>query len=476
MIMELRPETKLGELLKEYPFLLEFLPTLSPNYEALKNPVLRRTMLNRATLKMIAGRGDMPLEDLITAIEGAIGDAEAPSDEERMEVLKGIIRDLHAGVEMEILRDRFARLCEHVSPTEIAQMEQSLIDEGLAEEEVKRLCDVHVEVFKQSLDTQESPATPAGHPVHNFMAENRATENILDEIDGITGEIGRHPSPETVAAHREALADLVARLSEIEKHYIRKENQLFPRLEAKGMSGPSQVMWAVHDDIRAALKIAREQASSGDPRISLSLEELSITIRDMIYKEENILYPMSLESLTLEDWLMVKEGETEIGFAWIQPLFEWPRDEEIPKEEPAKPVAGGLLDLDVGKLTADQVNLLLKNLPLDLTFVDEDDRVAYYSHGRERIFPRSPAVIGRKVQLCHPPSSVHIVERIVKEFKEGSRDVADFWITSQGRYLYIRYFAVRDDEGNYRGTLEVNQNVTGIKELEGEKRLLDWED
>jgi hypothetical protein len=340
MIMELRPETKLGELLKEYPFLLEFLPTLSPNYEALKNPVLRRTMLNRATLKMIAGRGDMPLEDLITAIEGAIGDAEAPSDEERMEVLKGIIRDLHAGVEMEILRDRFARLCEHVSPTEIAQMEQSLIDEGLAEEEVKRLCDVHVEVFKQSLDTQESPATPAGHPVHNFMAENRATENILDEIDGITGEIGRHPSPETVAAHREALADLVARLSEIEKHYIRKENQLFPRLEAKGMSGPSQVMWAVHDDIRAALKIAREQASSGDPRISLSLEELSITIRDMIYKEENILYPMSLESLTLEDWLMVKEGETEIGFAWIQPLFEWPRDEEIPKEEPAKPVAG----------------------------------------------------------------------------------------------------------------------------------------
>jgi DUF438 domain-containing protein len=453
MIMELRPETKLGELLKEYPFLLEFLPTLSPNYEALKNPVLRRTMLNRATLKMIAGRGDMPLEDLITAIEGAIGDAEAPSDEERMEVLKGIIRDLHAGVEMEILRDRFARLCEHVSPTEIAQMEQSLIDEGLAEEEVKRLCDVHVEVFKQSLDTQESPATPAGHPVHNFMAENRATENILDEIDGITGEIGRHPSPETVAAHREALADLVARLSEIEKHYIRKENQLFPRLEAKGMSGPSQVMWAVHDDIRAALKIAREQASSGDPRISLSLEELSITIRDMIYKEENILYPMSLESLTLEDWLMVKEGETEIGFAWIQPLFEWPRDEEM-----------------------DQVNLLLKNLPLDLTFVDEDDRVAYYSHGRERIFPRSPAVIGRKVQLCHPPSSVHIVERIVKEFKEGSRDVADFWITSQGRYLYIRYFAVRDDEGNYRGTLEVNQNVTGIKELEGEKRLLDWED
>jgi DUF438 domain-containing protein len=168
----------------------------------------------------------------------------------------------------------------------------------------------------------------------------------------------------------------------------------------------------------------------------------------MVYKEENILYPMSLESLSHKDWLMVKDGEAEIGFAWIQPLFEWPGDEEVSKEASVKPVAGGLLDLDVGKLTAKQVNLLLKNLPFDLTFVDEDDQVAYYSYGWERIFPRSPAVIGRKVQLCHPPSSVHIVERIVKEFKEGSRDVADFWITSQGRFLYIRYFAIRDDEGN----------------------------
>jgi DUF438 domain-containing protein len=477
--MELSPETKLGGLLKEYPFLIEYLPSLSPNYEALKNPVLRRTMLERATLKMIAERGGIEPGKLIASIEEAIKEVEAPSDErardeKRMEVLKGIIRDLHAGVEMEILRDRFARLCEHVSPTEIAQMEQSLIDEGLAEEEVKRLCDVHVEVFKQSLDTQKPPATPAGHPVHNFMAENRATENILEEVDGITGELGMHPSPEAVAAHREALVGIVARLSEIEKHYIRKENQLFPRLEAKEMSGPSQVMWAVHDDIRAALRIAKEQAASGDSRISLTLEELSITIKDMIYKEENILYPMSIEALTHEDWLMVKDREAEVGFAWIQPLFEWPGVEEVVEEVSVKPATGGFLDLDVGKLTPEQVNLIFKNIPFDVTFVDEDDRVAYYSHGRERAFPRSPAVIGRKVQLCHPPTSVHIVERILKEFKDGSRDVADFWIASHGRFLYIRYFPIRDDEGNYRGTLEVNQNVTRIKELEGERRLLDW--
>jgi len=473
--LELKPDTNIGDLVEEYPFLIEFLPTVSPKYEDLKNPVLRRTMLGRATLKMVAERGGIELGALIKSIEGAIKGAKAPSDEERLEVLKGIIRDLHAGVEMEILRDRFARLCEHVSPKEIAEMEQSLIDDGLPEAEVKRLCDVHVEVFKQSLDTQETPTTPAGHPIHNFMAENRATESLLDEIDSILGELGRPPKTEAVEAHRETLVDLVARLSEIEKHYLRKENQLFPILEAKGMSGPSQVMWAVHDDIRAALKIGREQASAGDPRIALTLEELSITIRDMIYKEENILYPMSLEALTHGDWLRVKDGEAELGFAWIQPLFEWPGPDDVVEEAPVEPVVAGLLDLDVGKLTPEQVNLIFKNLPIDVTFVDEDDRVAYYSHGRERTFPRSPAVIGRKVQLCHPGSSVHIIERILKEFKEGSRDVADFWITAQGKFLYIRYFAIRDDEGNYKGTLEVNQNVTGIKGLEGERRLLDWE-
>ena len=143
---------------------------------------------------------------------------------------------------------------------------------------------------------------------------------------------------------------------------------------------------------------------------------------------------------------------------------------------PEEPTVAGLLDLDVGKLTPEQVNLIFKNLPVDVTFVDEDDRIVQHALEGVGVFPRSPAVIGRKVQLCHPGSSVHVVERILKEFKEGSRDVADFWITAQGKFLYIRYFAIRDDEGHYKGTLEVNQNVTGIKGLEGERRLLDWED
>jgi DUF438 domain-containing protein len=192
----------------------------------------------------------------------------------------------------------------------------------------------------------------------------------------------------------------------------------------------------------------------------------------MIYKEENILYPMSLEALTTLDWIAVKKGEEEIGYAWIQPLFEWKPQithidaEPIPMTDKVK--------LDVGSLSPEQINLLLKHVPFDITYVDENDRVAYYSQGKERIFPRSPGIIGRNVQRCHPPKSVHIVENIVNEFKSGSRDVAEFWINVGDKKVYIRYFAVRDNQRKYRGTLEVSQEINDIKLIEGEKRLLDW--
>ncbi len=464
----LSKSTKLGELLNAYPFLVDFLPSISPNYKKLKNPVLRRTMASRATLERIAEMGEMSVEDLIAAIQAEVARQTGDPKEARKEAMKGILRDLHEGVDLEILRQRFAELVKDVSASEIAEIEQSLIDEGLPEEEVKRLCDVHVDVFRHSLDEQEVPRPPDGHPIHTLMVENRASENIMAEIEALIGE------PSTLGEHMGDLGVLVERLGEIEKHYLRKENQLFPRLEAKGMSGPSQVMWAIHDDIRAVLKKANAQIEEEDVGVSATLDELIVTIRDMIYKEEKILFPMSLEALTTEDWLRVKEGEEEIGYAWIEPLVDWsPEAEEAPQVEAVSPT--GKVELDVGRLTHEQVNLILTHLPIDMTYVDEDDKVAYYSQGKERIFPRSPGIIGRAVDKCHPPKSVHVVEKIVESFKSGERDVASFWIDLSGRLVQIRYFAVRDGEGNYRGTLEVSQDVTDIRKLEGEKRLLDWE-
>jgi hypothetical protein len=139
-----------------------------------------------------------------------------------------------------------------------------------------------------------------------------------------------------------------------------------------------------------------------------------------------------------------------------------------------KDVAGAL-GLSTGQMTLEQINLMLTHLPVDLTFVDEDDRVAYYSEGPERIFPRSPAIIGREVRNCHPPKSVHIVNKILDAFKSGARGTAEFWIELGGRFIYIRYFAVRDSNGYYRGTLEVSQDLTEIRKLEGQQRLLDWD-
>ncbi|MBW2066435.1 MAG: DUF438 domain-containing protein, partial [Deltaproteobacteria bacterium] len=259
----------------------------------------------------------------------------------------------------------------------------------------------------------------------------------------------------------------------INVHYLRKENQLFSLLEAHDISGPSQVMWAIHDDIRALLKKAQEQLSTTNPQEAIApLNEAVNAIREMIYKEENILYPMSLEILSEEEWGKVKDGEEEIGYAWVQPGTGWAPSV---KEERIHPTRGEKLQLNTGYMTKELIDIMLQHLPVDLTLVDEEDRVAYYSVGKERIFPRSPGIIGRKVQRCHPPDSVHIVNRLLDSFKSGERDQAEFWIQMGGKFIHIRYLALRDEQGNYKGCLEVTQDITHIKNLEGERRLLDWQ-
>jgi DUF438 domain-containing protein len=187
---------------------------------------------------------------------------------------------------------------------------------------------------------------------------------------------------------------------------------------------------------------------------------------------------MSLEQLTQKEWKKVKKGEEEIGYAWVQPENAWPSKAGLEglDKAPIDCVPGPKkIFLSEGGLTEEQVNLMLTHLPVDVTFVDGDDRVAYYTASKHRIFPRSPAIIGRKVQKCHPSKSVHIVEKILNEFKSGTKDTAEFWLQLEGKFIHIRYFAVRDFQGNYKGTMEVSQDLTEIKKLEGEKRLLDWE-
>ena len=274
------------------------------------------------------------------------------------------------------------------------------------------------------------------------------------------------------------------RLREIEKHYQRKENQLFPMLEAKKFTGPTKVMWGKHDEIRDMIReIDKHINNQAWGEILKAAQTLSTAIKKLIFLEEKILYPTSAKKLNASEWAEIKMGEPEIGYAWVTPSNLWdanlaramkPDSKGIKIENEKIQQDNGKIKLSQGQLTAGQVDLLLKNLPVDITFVDENDKVCYYSDTKHRIFPRSPAIIGRAVQNCHPPKSMHVVEDIVKNFKEKKKDMAEFWIQMDGKFIYIRYFPVYDEKGAYKGVIEVSQEVSDIQKLEGERRLLDW--
>jgi DUF438 domain-containing protein len=399
----------------------------------------------------------------------------------RRETLKGLIRQLHEGRTVEDVKDEFAALLDDVGATEIAEIEQALIAEGLPETEIKRLCDVHVAVFRESLEARAKPETIPGHPVHTFRAENEAASRVLDALQAALTALEAAPD----AAQVQRAHQLLRELREYEKHYLRKENILFPYLERHGFVGPSSVMWAIHDDVRAGWRDLDKLLTAGSgedsaayaARLAEVFQPLNTAVREMFYKEENILFPAALEKLNDEEWMAIRAQEPEIGYCYIVPGDQWPPQTSAqtaappPVETPVE--AEGLLHLDTGALTAQEVNFLLTHLPVDITYVGKDDAVRFFSQTRERIFARSPAIIGRKVQQCHPPSSVHRVQRILDDFRAGHRDAAEFWIQMQGKFIHIRYFAVRDEAGEYQGTIEVSQDLTRIRTLEGERRLLD---
>ena len=398
---------------------------------------------------------------------------------QRQETLKTIIRRLHAGASVEDVKDEFAELLAGVGGDEIARIEQVLVGEGLDPEQIKPLCDVHVAVFRESLDNQTDPQTIPGHPVFTFRAENLAVGHVLDNVRTALDNFKATPDEEILQAAQES----VRKLREYDKHYLRKENILFSYLERYDFSGPSQVMWAVHDDVRDMWKIltALLDAEPGEvptAQLDETFARLDRTLRDMIYKEHKILFPAAMARLSETDWSEIRAQEAEIGYCYVTAGRQWQARID-PRAKEGQASAGvapeGLIPLNVGALSAEQIDLMLTSLPVDITFVDENDEVRFFSQTRERIFPRSPAIIGRKVQNCHPPQSVDRVQRILDDFRAGERDVAEFWISMQGMFIHIRYFALRDTAGTYRGTIEVTQNIAPLRALEGERRLLNEE-
>jgi DUF438 domain-containing protein len=497
--LTITPKTTVHTLLKEYPFLLDFLAAYHPEFKKLTNPVLRRTVGRMATLDTVAEQAGVPLnrltDDIATEVEQRTGtrppvadvaDAET-IDPARLEALHTIVKDLHAGKTVDEVKPRFEELIADVEATEIAAMEQKLIEGGVPDSEVKRLCDVHVQVFADALEGHAAVTAPPGHPLDTFQRENQALLQVTTSLRKVAEAVGEPPDGAAWGRLKGALGDTVERLAQADKHYLRKENQLFPFLESHGVEGPSKVMWAIHDDIRALIKQARTTIAEDDAGLAVSTcLALAKMADDMVTKEEQVLHPMAMDTLSDAEWAQIRAGESDIGYAFVDGVPAWPAAGAGAAGAPAAAAAtdgatdqsgaaapAGLLALNTGGLSLEELNLVLGVFPLDFQYVDEHDKVRFYSEGH-RIFPRSPGVIGRKVQNCHPPASVHKVQQIIDAFRAGEKDTAEFWIEAQGRFLHIRYFAVRDEAAAYRGVVETVQDVTAIRALEGQRRLLDW--
>lgn len=403
------------------------------------------------------------------------------NQDERQQLLKEIIKELHAGKDVEEVKAKFQEAVGDVTVEEISLMEQSLMEEeGIPVEEVQRLCSVHAAVFEGSIEEihrSDRPEDQPGHPIHTWKMENKEIDKLANfKMQLHLDRFNRDDNDE----NRFKLIEDFNLLWDVDKHYSRKENLLFPYLEKYGIYGPSKVMWGVDDAIRLDIKETKEKLVNYDgnkEEVVAAVQAVINEVTEMIFKEEEILFPMTLQKLTEDEWLKIALESDEVGYCLTAPTQVWkPVRHPLPIEEEKKAEEikpdDGYIKFDTGILSVKQLETILNHLPVDITFIDENDVVRYFSHGKERIFVRTKAVIGRTVQNCHPPQSVHVVEKLLADFKAGVKDVEDFWIPVKDKFVYIRYFAVRDEEGKYMGTLEFTQNIKGIRELEGEKRIL----
>lgn len=314
---------------------------------------------------------------------------------------------------------------------------------------------------------------PDGHPVKVYYEESELIQNLLLELYDADPVLDF-----------QKYFNIFNQLTTIEKRFARKENQLFPYLEKHGWEGPSQGMWSFHDNLRDQIRLLNSySAEKNTQKIIENIPYLIEGIKRLLSIEDTRLFPNALNLLSEEDWKEFYIGDEEIGWMLGKKPVPYPMISEQAYIHPSQDTKARDLPFsldntfhyDEGYMTPEQVNLLLRFLPVDITYVDENDKVIFYNRGDDRVFPRSKGIIGREVKFCHPPKSVHMVIQIVEEFKAGNKDVAEFWFNFKGRMIHIRYFAIRDKDKRYKGVIEMSQDITEIQKLEGQKRLLDWD-
>jgi PAS domain S-box-containing protein len=409
----------------------------------------------------------------------------------KKKALKELIEKLHAGAEPDEMKKRLKEVLKDVGPTEISQVEEELIKEGMPREKIHKLCEVHLAVFRESLEKEKTLAPP-GHPVHILMEEHKMLLRYAGELRDMANEIHLKKDSASAAERMTKLGRIEAHIEEIkrldkvvehfkgsESHYLREENVLFPYLEKHGITQPPAMMWMEHDQIRKIKKDIYGILDAHDStvfqdfanQLQEAAQSLAETLSNHFYKENNILFPTALKVIGENEWRDIRAQSDELGYCTFTP-----DSAKITKPETGTPIMKtemeGTIPFETGNLSKEEIESTFNALPVDLTFVDKDDTVRYFSQSKDRIFIRTKAVLGRKVQQCHPQKSIHVVNKILEDFKSGKSDVAEFWINFEGKLIHIRYFPIRGKNGEYLGCLEVTQDITNIKKIEGEKRLL----
>ncbi len=420
------------------------------------------------------------------------------NSEEKIKSLLAFSMGIINGEDGKTLMERHKQAIENITPFDMIAMEDKQIEMGVTTPEIKKNIGKVLNVFGKYLQQYKWEKPEKGTFLYYLMQENRALENYLHQTTAFIKKLNTEKpnTPEYIEPYNNLKSNIL-KLKEFNIHYIKKENILFPYLEKSWEDyKPLMVMWSLHDDIRKKLKLLDKlfnYKNSTLKEINSELGDLFFLMRGMIFKEDNIIFSIATETTKTEEWEEMHKQSFEVGFAFIEePIKTEKKTEEISIDKKSMKntnnitneenilnqilssdfLKNSVIDLDTGKLTIEQIKLLLNTLPVDITLVDENDTVRFFSKPKDRFFPRSIAIIGRKVQNCHPPESVHIVNDIIKSFKSGKKDFEHFWIQMKGKFIFIQYYALRNENGEYKGVLEVSQDITGIRELSDEKRLI----
>jgi len=370
----------------------------------------------------------------------------------------------------EQIKKELKEAIKNLSADEIAKVEQELIDnKDINVDDIQSVCDVHLELFRDYIK-QEEINVPEWHPIDILMKEHEFLLNKSDKLRNLVKETIKNKDIDFNKLKK--IGKTIDDISDAENYFIKEENVLFPYLEKYGIEQPPAIMWKEHDQLREIIKEIKNILEKRDMEtLNEGFLKKIVVLNEMfanhIYKEHSVLFPTALKLLEESEWYEVRNQFDDFKY-----IAHEPKKLDIKKDDVTE-VSDGALKLPSGSFTAEELMNVLNTIPLDITFVDANDRVKYFSEGKERFFPRSRAIIGRKVENCHPKKSVDIVNKIVSDFKSGKRDNADFWIRLGDNFVYIRYFAVRNSEGEYLGTVEVAQDIKPIQEIEGEKRIYD---